>query len=63
MQYYLVPEDLLEDVEALRPWAAKALAVATRKRSKRPRRGAVSAVYTPAAKTLAKANSRRQLGA
>ena len=31
MQYYQVPEELLEDVEALRPWAEKALAVARRK--------------------------------
>jgi len=38
MQYYQVPEDLLEDVEALRPWAEKALATAARKSSKRPRR-------------------------
>ena len=30
MQYYQVPDDLLEDVEALRPWVEKALAVATR---------------------------------
>ena len=30
MQYYQVPDDLLEDVEALRPWAEKALAVAVR---------------------------------
>ena len=28
MQYYQVPDELLEDVEALRPWAEKALAVA-----------------------------------
>ena len=26
MQYYQVPEDLLEDPEALRPWAEKAVA-------------------------------------
>ncbi len=31
MQYYQVPEELLEDVEGLRPWAEKALAVAARK--------------------------------
>lgn len=29
MQYYQLPDDLLEDVEALRPWAQKALAAAT----------------------------------
>ena len=28
MQYYQLPDDLLEDVEALRSWAEKALAVA-----------------------------------
>lgn len=37
MQYYQVPADLLEDAEALRPWAEKAIAVAARK-SKRARR-------------------------
>jgi len=31
MQYYQVPTDLLEDLEALRPWAEKAIAVAARK--------------------------------
>ena len=30
MQYYQVPDDLLEDAETLRPWAEKALAVAVR---------------------------------
>ncbi len=39
MQYYQVPEDLIEDAEALRSWAEKALAVAARKESKPPRRG------------------------
>jgi TfoX/Sxy family transcriptional regulator of competence genes len=38
MQYYQVPADLLEDIEALRPWAEKAVAVAGRKKGKRPRR-------------------------
>jgi len=33
MQYYEIPEDLLEDPEALRPWAEAAIAVAARKRS------------------------------
>jgi DNA transformation protein len=37
MQYYQVPADLLEDPDALRPWAEKAIAVAARK-SKRARR-------------------------
>ncbi|HEU5260010.1 MAG TPA: TfoX/Sxy family protein [Gemmatimonadales bacterium] len=39
MQYYEVPADLLEDTDALRPWAEKAIAVAGRKRVKRSRRG------------------------
>jgi DNA transformation protein len=39
MQYYEVPADVLEDVEALAPWAAEAVEVARRARSrKRPRR-------------------------
>ena len=39
MQYYQVPDDLLDDADALGPWAEKALAVAARKPLKR-RRGA-----------------------
>jgi DNA transformation protein len=39
MQYYQVPEDLIEDPEALRRWAEKSLAVARRARGKRSRRG------------------------
>ena len=39
MQYYQVPEELVEDPEALRAWAEKAIAVAARKRAKRSRRG------------------------
>src|SRR5512137_2477100 len=35
MQYYQVPDELLEDVEALRPWAEKALVAAARKKSER----------------------------
>ena len=38
MQYYEVPEDLLEDPDALRPWAEKALAVARGSKSRRRRR-------------------------
>lgn len=43
MQYYQVPDGLLEDAESLLPWAEKAIAVAVRKRrqgrnSKHPRR-------------------------
>jgi DNA transformation protein and related proteins len=30
MQYYPLPEDLLEDPDALRPWAERAVAVARR---------------------------------
>src|SRR2546430_16288165 len=41
MQYYQVPADLLEDVEALRPWTVQAGAAAERKGAKRRRpRGA-----------------------
>jgi DNA transformation protein len=32
MQYYEVPEDLLEDAEALRPWMDKSIAVARAKK-------------------------------
>ena len=35
MQYYQLPETLLEDVEALRPWAERALDVARRSKSRR----------------------------
>ena len=37
MGYYELPGDVLEDAEALRPWAEKAIAVARRK--KRTKRG------------------------
>jgi DNA transformation protein len=37
MQYYQVPADLLDDPDALRPWAEKSIAVAAKK-SKRARR-------------------------
>jgi DNA transformation protein and related proteins len=42
MQYYQLPEDLLEDPDALRPWAEKAVAIARQHKSPRPsrRRGA-----------------------
>jgi DNA transformation protein len=36
MQYYRVPDELLEDAEALRPWVDKALSVA--RNAKRSRR-------------------------
>lgn len=32
MQYYRLPDELLEDTEALRPWVDKAVAVAGRKK-------------------------------
>jgi DNA transformation protein len=38
MQYYEVPADLLEDADALRPWAERAIAVAARKARTRRRR-------------------------
>lgn len=37
MQYYCVPADFLEDVDALRPWTTQAIAVAERSRKKRKR--------------------------
>jgi DNA transformation protein len=43
MQYYQVPEDLLEDADALREWAGKAIAVAQRKRGRRKKASAVPA--------------------
>lgn len=39
MQYYAVPEDVLEDPEALRPWIEGSLAVARRKKAGGPKRG------------------------
>jgi DNA transformation protein len=36
MQYYRLPEELLEDPEELRPWVEKAIAVAARKKRKKP---------------------------
>lgn len=38
MQYYQVPDDLLENPDALGPWVEKAIAVARAKRATRPRR-------------------------
>jgi DNA transformation protein len=42
MKYYQLPEDLLEDPEALRPWAEKAVEIARQSKARRPsrRRGA-----------------------
>ena len=38
MQYYQVPDDLLEDPESLRQWAEKAIMVARRAKVRRSRR-------------------------
>lgn len=35
MSYYQLPEDVLEDLEALRDWAQKSIAIANQKRRKR----------------------------
>lgn len=39
MHYYSVPDDLLEDPEALGVWAERAILVARGAKGKRPRRG------------------------
>ncbi len=39
MQYYPLPEDTLEDTEALRGWVDKAIAVARQKKGKRRAQG------------------------
>jgi DNA transformation protein len=41
MQYYQVPAELLEEPDALRPWAAKSVAVAATKKAKGKRKGGV----------------------
>jgi len=38
MQYYQVPEELLEDPDALRPWVDRAVAVARNKRKRKARK-------------------------
>jgi DNA transformation protein len=38
MQYYQLPEDLLEDPDALRPWAEKAVAIARQHKGRRSSR-------------------------
>jgi DNA transformation protein len=38
MQYYEVPADILEDADALRPWAESAIDAARRARRRRTRR-------------------------
>jgi DNA transformation protein len=35
MQYYQLPEELLEDLDALKPWVEKAVLVAERKKKKK----------------------------
>jgi DNA transformation protein len=37
MSYYAVPEDVLEDPDTLRVWAERAIAVAVRRRVRKPR--------------------------
>ena len=39
MQYYQLPEDLLEDVDGLRDWVAKSIKVALRKKGRPGSRG------------------------
>ena len=39
MQYYQLPEDVLEDPEALRPWAENAVAAARRAKQKKTKSG------------------------
>ncbi len=38
MQYYRLPEDLLDDTDELKPWVERAIDVAVRKKAKKPRR-------------------------
>ncbi len=38
MKYYQVPEDLLEDPDALQPWAEKSIAVAQKQRKAKTRK-------------------------
>ncbi|MGH7520601.1 MAG: TfoX/Sxy family protein [Gemmatimonadales bacterium] len=38
MQYYQVPADLLDDPDALRPWAEKSIAAAAKKNKRKKRR-------------------------
>ena len=40
MKYYQLPEEVLEDPEALRPWAEKAVAIARKSKARRPSRRA-----------------------
>ncbi len=36
MKYYQLPEEILEDPEALRPWAEKAISIARQTKPRRP---------------------------
>ena len=47
MQYYEVPADVLEDAEALAPWATDAVEVARRARSRKRFRGLTGDVPSP----------------
>ena len=38
MKYYQLPEEVLEDPEALRPWAEKAVSIARQSKARRPAR-------------------------
>jgi len=38
MKYYQLPEEILEDTEALRPWTEKAISVARQSKARRPSR-------------------------
>ena len=54
MQYYTLPEELLDDPDALRPWVEKAVLVALRKRKKKPASRVKSAAKKPKANGKAK---------
>jgi DNA transformation protein len=47
MQYYEVPADVLEDVEALAPWVTDAVEVARRARSRKRSQGRTNDVPSP----------------
>jgi DNA transformation protein len=42
--YYELPADLLEDPDAMKPWVQKAIAVASRKKAKKPTKKTTKAV-------------------
>lgn len=45
--YYELPADLLEDPDAMKPWVEKAIAVAARKKAKKPKKAAKKAKPKP----------------